>query len=187
MSAGGNLVVIRCRRPRGRLNPDSEVCPSAVRRRYSSVGHHFMGPWDPFRRKRAHELSATLSLSNPRRPACRILSTNSRRALSQVLRRRRLPHEPGHVALRTLTAPLGACAPAPDSGGWGALSNLEGDAGRPTDCRRFSRYRPPPLPKSGVPYHKCSRRCLITLRLLPNRPQPHGFEAQLQTLLKSGS
>ena len=141
MSAGGNLVVIRCRRPRGRLNPDSEVCPSAVRRRYSSIGLHFMGPWDPFRRKRAHELSATLSLSNPRRPACRILSTNPRRALFRVIRRRRLPYEPGHVALRTLWAPLGACAPAPDSGGGEAPSNPEGAHPRRKDSPRFSPNR----------------------------------------------
>jgi hypothetical protein len=29
--------------------------------------------------------------------------------------------------------------------------------------------------------------CPITIRLLPNRPQPLGSQAQLQTLLKSGS
>ena len=44
-----------------------------------------------------------------------------------------------------------------------------------------------PLFESGVPNHKCSRRFPLTLRLLPNRPQPFRSQAQLQTLLKSGS
>ncbi len=68
VSEGGNLFVIRCRLPRDRLNPGSEACPVAARRRHPSIVLHFMSPLTPFRRKRAREPSATLFMSTPRGP-----------------------------------------------------------------------------------------------------------------------
>ena len=165
-NGAGNRIVFRCRLPRDRVNPSSEVSPFAVRRRFSSVVLFSTTPMNP----PAGGAPAILLLPCPK-------STQTRP-------RKQIPRDeaaarshPGPPPTEVTSSVGTVRSPNLEGSPWSLRSCAGPQAARglppssiDRDARRGSRLPPDraaPVPSfsfSGAPYHLCFRRFRKTLR-----------------------